>query len=338
MVNLREPTVSLWVNLPFVASRIPLRDKRGIFFTTLACIILILFLTSYTYHAAAAQRATVHERIASMNSFLAALESDLARQAYIAGFRTLVVFEQQVTTSGSYLQNLNASVHETFANGTYKSVQQSILQGATISDIQQALHAKAQKMNINVTLSAANLTLTQEEPWKVTATLRARLLMEDATGIARWNKTLMVASKIDIQNFNDPLYTVKTQGKFTNKINRSLFEPFVQTSGVQGGSTSVVNLTKHLLNSSYTNTTDAPSYLDRLQGLTAPNPHGIESLVNVQKLSSQGIPVEQKSLVDHIYFSSQNPSVSAIEGMPSWFLIDEAHVDRYGVRHLSDFS
>lgn len=313
-------------------------NKRGIFFTTLAIVILILFLTGYTFHSKSSERETIHDRIRTMDNFLVSLEADLARQAYIAAFRALVICEQKITESGTYITDLNATVNEAFLNGTYRNEVQSIMTGATFSDMQQTLSEKSRKMNINITLSQANLTLTQEEPWKVTSTLRVHIIMEDATAIARWNKTLIVSRAIDIQNFNDPLYIVKTQGKLTNKINRTSYEPFVQTSGVQGGSTSVVNLSKHAINSSYTNTTDAPSFLDRVQGNTAPSPYGIESLVNAQKLSAQGIQVEEKSLIDHIYFSSANPASSTITGMPSWFRIDESHVDRYGVRHLSDFS
>ena len=305
-------------------------NQRGVFFTTLAIVILILFLTGYTFHTTASQRKTVQNRIATMDNFLGALEADLARNAYIVGFRTLVIFEQKTTESGAYIANLNESVNEAFLNGTYNSESQSIMIGATFADIRQAMQEKAKKMNINLTLSSANITLTQEDPWKVTVTMSTHLTMEDATAIARWNKTLIVSSKIDIQNFNDPLYTIKTQGKIMNKINKTMYEPFVTGS-------SITNLSKHALNSSYTNTTDAPSFLDRLQGLTNPSAQGIESLVNVQKLSVQGIAVEEKTVVDHVYFSTQNPTSSSIQGMPSWFRLDEEHVDRYGARLLSSF-
>ena len=306
-------------------------NKRGIFFTTLAIVILILFLTSYTFHTAAAKRNSIHDRITTMNNFLTSLEADLSRNVYIAAFRTLVVYEQKIAESGTYISNLNMTVSEAFLNGTFNNEPQSIMVGATFPELYQVARDKARTLNINITLSNATMTLTQEEPWKVTATMRTHLLMEDATGIARWNKTLIVSSKIDIQNFNDPLYTVKTQGKVMNKINRSSFEPFVIGA-------SVANLSKHMLNSSYTNTTSAPSYLDRIQGLSGPNPQGIESLINVQLLAAQGIVIEEKSVVDYIYFSSQNPASSTITGMPSWFRIDESHVDRYGVRHLSSFA
>lgn len=306
-------------------------NKRGIFFTTLAVVLLILFLTSYTFHATAAERKTIRERIETMNNFLSSIETDLARSAYIAGFRTLVVCEQNIAETGMYITNLNATVAEAFHNGTFGGTPQDIMAGATFADIAAAAAQKARSMNINLSLYAANLTLTQEEPWKVTATLRAQVLMEDVTAIARWNKTLIVSSNIDIQNFNDPLYTVETRGRITNKINKTRYEPFV--AGV-----AVSNLSKHTLNSSYANTTDAPSFLDRIQGITAPNPYGIESLVNAQKLASQGIAIQEKSVVDHVYFSSQNPAASTIQGMPSWFKLDEAHVNRYGARHLSEFA
>ena len=59
------------------------------------------------------------------------------------------------------------------------------------------------------------------------------------------------------------------------------------------------------------------------------NVNGIESLVNLQKLSSQGLQVQDKSVIDHIYFSSSNPSKQHILGMPSWFKLDDSHLAAY---------
>ena len=78
-------------------------------------------------------------------------------------------------------------------------------------------------------------------------------------------------------------------------------------------------LLNHTLSSYYRSHTDAPSFLNRLQGNLSASQYGIESLVNLQKLSSQGVPTQQKTVVDYIYFSTQNPAHNGVSGMPSWF-------------------
>ena len=96
----------------------------------------------------------------------------------------------------------------------------------------------------------------------------------------------------------------------------------------------VSNLKKHVENSYYINSSLAPGFLNRLQGKLSSNANGIESLVNLQKLSNQGITIKSKSVVDYIYFSENNPVSYPIIGMQNWFRIDEAHLDIYDVRDL----
>ena len=70
-------------------------------------------------------------------------------------------------------------------------------------------------------------------------------------------------------------------------------------------------------------------FLKRLQGDLTADENGIESFVNSNKLSTQGLPVYDKSKIDHIYFSSLNPNNCYVAGMPSWFRIDDTHLIKY---------
>ena len=99
--------------------------------------------------------------------------------------------------------------------------------------------------------------------------------------------------------------------------------------------TDIFNLTGHALNSYYLASTSGPSFLNRLQGISSGNDNGIESLVNLQELSQQGIVVKEKSVVDYIYFLSVNEAScnDAPSGMPSWFRLDseDGHLSTYQV-------
>ena len=76
--------------------------------------------------------------------------------------------------------------------------------------------------------------------------------------------------------------------------------------------------------------------IDRLEGRFGPNEYGVESLVNVQKISNASIEVKNKSVVDYIYFSNNNPPepLCRISGMPNWILINEGNIDEYGADAL----
>ncbi len=65
--------------------------------------------------------------------------------------------------------------------------------------------------------------------------------------------------------------------------------------------------------------------------VTIPNPAGIESLIYLPKLSGAGLEIKDKSCVDYIYFSINNPASHNIQGMTSlsWFKLDDAHLAIY---------
>ena len=200
------------------------------------------------------------------------------------------------------------------------------MQGAKFLDIMHDLNENAEKINAEVEILNPSITLSQEDPWHIKLTLSSNLIIKDKSNLAIWNKTSNISGYITIENFEDPLYTINTNGLVINKIIKTPYTIFVQGS-------SIANLSSHALNSYYKESPNAPSFLDRLQGINSPNPNGIESLINLEKFSQQGIQIKDKSVVDYIYLSTSNPTACNVApaGMPSWFKLDQAHTNIYQV-------
>ena len=297
------------------------KNKKAMFFTILAIALLSLFLVSYSTYAVVKERQAVNKRINTMNNFVFSIEQDLPRKLYISTFRIIFLLEAEIIGTGNYITDLNSTFEEAFFNGTIYGNNQELMQGVTFSGIETSLNDKARNTNLEISLSSPNISVTQEDPWNIKVTLRTDLFIKDKGDLAQWNRSAVIESYIPIDNFEDPLYIVETNGLVTNKINQTIYN-FPITIG---------NLPSHSTNSYYVESASAPSFLDRLQGINAPNINGIESLVYLPKLSSQGVTVQDKSCVDYIYFSTNNPSAQNIGGMPAWFKLDAAHLGDYGV-------
>ncbi len=261
-----------------------------------------------------------------MNSFLFSVEEDIERRLFIFGFRYIFIAENEISLSGSPISNLNNSFQEAFYNGTFQSASQDILVGTTFSELQEKINEKANKINVNLSLSNPTIEISQTDPWNVKISLLSNLFMNDSSGLAYWNKTSLIESYIPITNFEDPLYYVSTSGLVSNNITRSPYAAFVSGSDIS-------NLSSHSDNSYYISSTTAPSFLKRLQGVNTASEFGVESLVNLQELSSQGISIQDKSVVDYIYFSGSDPTSCSASplGMPSWFKLDSPHLSVYEV-------
>ncbi len=303
-------------------------NKKGFFFTLIVILTITIFFISYEISSSDKTDA-VAQRVATMDSFLFSLEENLQRQMYTLGFRTIFEIENDIASTGNYTFSPNARFEEAFFNGTLYGTPRALFIGATYADILQTINQNARKMNVNVTLSQPTIGVYQKDPWNIIVNITLNLTMEDNTKLARWNKIEYLDVPISIEGFEDPLYVINTGGLVTNKINKTFYEGSYVSTG------NVSNLTVHAINLLYTNSTTAPSFLDRLQGINAPSPYGIESFVSLPKLAAQGITVKNKTEVDYLYFSTTPTTDYHVTGMPSWFLIDAGHIDRYQVAGLT---
>lgn len=286
----------------------------------------MLLLSSFFY-IQVNQRQSTQKRVSTMNSFLDSAEKDLERQIYVSGYRIVLIFEKRVLDSNTYIpeSDFNNLFSEAFFNGTIDHQNQDIMNGATYSALLSSIVNNAKKININFNLTNPSINITQEDPWRVAIVLTANLTMSDDSNLASWNKPITIKSYISIENFEDPVYLINT--------GKGIHNQFIKTPYIFS-STNSENLSIHVQSSYYIASTDAPSFIDRLKGKLTSNQYGIESMVNLQKLSQQGITiVDDKSIIDHIYFSASSPSLCSPvpAGLPNWFKIDAGHKTAYNI-------
>lgn len=304
-------------------------NKKGIFFTSAVIIIISIFLLSYTLVSDVSERKTSKKRVSTLDNFIISIQEDLIRKSEISGFRIIFLLENNIIQSGEYIYDFDSSIDEIFFNGTLYGIPQDpiLISGIIFSDIESDIQQNSEKIGVDVFLSNPSIKITQEDPWTLKINLSTNLFLEDSGGKTSWNKTLNSISYVSIEGFEDPVYIINTNGLIAKKIIKTPYEPLVE-----GLNTS--NLSLHTINSYYLSSTEAPSFLDRLQGdVNSESIQGIESLVNLAELNSKGIPIKEKSIVDHIYFSSENPSLCTlnVSGIPTWFRMDEDHSFIYPV-------
>ncbi len=305
-----------------------IKNKKGQLFTLMAIAILFLLFTSYGLYSIVSKNSSVKTRVKTMDSFVSSMESDLERKIYISGFRIIFLAENSIAKSGNYLDDFNNFFENAIVNGSSNEEDSDILLGATISEIILSVQEDGQKLGIDVNLYDIDIDVGQEDPWHVIVYMNYTLNVTDETNLARWDKKENLKAHIPIKNFEDPLFLLNTGGLISRKFNSTVFEgEYVSGNNVDG-------LLSHLNNGYYTNNSNAPSFIKRLEGKNEADINGIESFVDLGKLSTQGITVQDKSVVDYIYFSSLNPTSYGVQGMPSWFKIDDLHIDKYQVNGL----
>ncbi len=300
-------------------------NKRGQFFTIVAILLIALIFLSFEIFSIFREKQSVKTRVETMDSFLHSIEENLERQLFISGYRTIFEAQNYTATYISYISNVDAFFEEAFFNGTVNGAPSDIMLGVTYQDIIDSINSKASKINVNIIIENTTVDVSQDDPWHVKFTMVSDFIMRDNQNLALWQKKQIINAFVPIEEFEDPFFIVETNRLVSRKINRTIYEG----NYVVGADYS--NLRDHVDKKYYTNNSDAPSFLKRMTGDFSSDPNGIESFVNALELSSQGILPEDKSLVDHIYFSGSNPPWTTVPGMQAWFKIDDGHKSRYQI-------
>ena len=312
-----------------------IKNKKGFLFTMLTIVLLSLFLVSFGIYYSYKSEDSSPERVKTLNEFVFSIEKDLPRKMYASGFRIIFLMINEIVETGNPIENFNETFNKTFFEGTLNGEPEELMIGVTFDDIIESINESARKVNAELIINEEpKISVRHENPWEIRFTIELNMTIRDKSGLVSWERINIIDSDIPIIGFEDPLYLINTNGLVTNRINQTPYEYFTDGSDVS-------NLTSHLENSNYIYSNLAPSFIDRLEGKTTQNENGIESMVYFPKLSLSGISVSDKVCIDYIYFSSNNPEFYRVTGMPSWFKIDEEHVDDgadenfYNVSHLT---
>ncbi|MBW2965604.1 hypothetical protein KY342_00705 [Candidatus Woesearchaeota archaeon] len=316
--------------------------KRGVFFTFIAFIFLSLLIFSLSIGNNYKMRQTsfvVETRVDTMNRFIVDIEKDIERGAYIAGIRAFFELGDYIISTGEYISDLDLSFSELFINGTIDGENSSIMVNNTFTDWIDRIEDEASEIDIIINFTINDISLYQEDHWEVTVDINLTIDMHDKKATSSWKKLKSIKSIINIDGFEDPVYWVETNGIVENGITKTNFSYFVTGMDIS-------NLLSHAYNGFYVEFSGAPDYLMRLEGnLSGSSVYGIESLVDIDRLKDEGVPskdINQKSIVDYIYFGVDNPQRYQVTGAPGWFKVDnssnmygnQTHHDLYEINGL----
>ena len=318
-----------------------MQSKKAIFYTiaaiTLTAVIFVTY-SAYTTYRLADRMEAIETRIETVNFFIKDVEKDLGKGIYITSFRTLLSFNQFISSNGTYISNVNEKFKESFLNGTINQQPLSLMKDSTFTDWANRISKEADKIDIKFNFTINEVKLNQSDPWTVEAGVNLTLDIRDKRNTSSWTRNRYLTTKISVIGFEDPLYVINSNGRVTNTIVNTNITQFVVNGNVK-------NLLNHMNYSYYIAHNDSPSFLMRLEGNLGNSSMGIESLVNLEEFQQQGIALKDRSIVDYIYFGTKSTTNFRINNTPEWFKIDgtlpapgppkEEHLDLYQVRNIT---
>ncbi len=313
-----------------------IRSKKAMYFTmmTLAVLSIFIFVFMIPNYKRLGDRMTVVEmRVSSMNDFIKDLERDTERGLYISSFRAILSLEEYMIISGEFLSDTHKNFKEALLNGTIEGTNTTLMRLSTFPLWIEKIQEESQEFNIETNITLNDVTLYQDDPWFVGVSANLSFDIRDTTGIASWKMTKIINTSISIISFEDPLYIINSEGRTTNLINST---PFEGNFTFKSGQWNVSKLITHTENSYYMSSTNAPSFLMRLENDLGPSPHGIESLVSIKRLEELDLDLcSTCSIVDYHYWDDTQNGNYRINFTPGWFKLDAGHLEQYNVTGLN---
>jgi hypothetical protein len=324
-----------------------LKNKKAQAFTLIAVALISLMVLSFNIYSNVQDRTSISSRIISMDSFLSSVEKDLERQMYIVGFRTIVLAQEELN-KGNYIDSsfIDSKYSLGCGGGNQKEcieiflekqffdtkdiTESELMYGARKTDLfdneenSDSLAYKAGKLNLDIETSNFEISVYQEDPFNITLKFEFDLAMEDESGLASWNKREIITTKVNIENFYEPLYIISTN-TLGKRIKKAPDDYDFQN---------IQKLQDYASQGYYTQNDYAPSFLMRIQGQTTADSqgNGIERLIDVSDLANEGVDTSSfagRSIVDYIYFKSDSDGCQ-LQGAQSWFILDDSQRQKYG--------
>jgi len=306
---------------------------KGQFYSIMIALFVIPILALILFYS---QITTPQNIAASIRSdelqyFSKSIEEDLSRFLQINGKRALVAAANFTVTNGYGLKDAQANLTEAIENGTLNG-NQIFADQKNLSVWVKNISDIALNSGFDINLTVLSLNVTQNDSFSVLFSATVYINISDATAEMGILKNMSVAEAVSVENIQDPLYPIKTNGTVFRTIKKSPFNK------ISNPSTDLSNLTSDINNKYYHSSTNGASYLDRLEGraILSPQyqPYGLESFVYLPEFVSADLSLSD---LDYQYWTNAhgyllNNSLQ-IPAYP-WFRINLTASYDYGINSL----
>jgi len=341
--------------------------KKGFFFSFFVITALALIVLTFKIQIQFKEEQKsdiIKNRIERTNLFVEDVEKDIERSLYVAAFRALLGADEYIHLTHNYIHNATAAIHSLMLNGTINGTSVRIANTSNFGEWMQKVRYLAEGLNINITFYNAKIGIQQIDHWNLNISLTVDVEVIDFDRTLGWNFSVTEHTTIDIVDANlpDPMYFIESLDNYetnsgnstgtplTNSFRRSPYTTWWnnETGLVFPENINITFLQDHATKQYYTNSTEGPSYLMRLQGefdciefATECNDFGIESFVNTMNTTSIWLYSEENRVtcaVDHSFFTEDceaSARIHTIYNMPASFVIDLPHLLQYGLRNIN---
>lgn len=309
--------------------------KAAFYLFTVIVFLGMMLLLVYTYQSFTLRQVqeAVSSRLRTMDDFIDNFHNDIDRSISISATRAMIGLEDYVSKSEEFFNNkseLEQSFKEIFLNGTINGNQVLLMENASFNNYTNKVMGSASAIGLRFVVEINDVKLNQSDPWNIDVIVNTTIFLNDSQATAYWLYNKSFFTKVSIEGLRDPLYGIYTEGRLQNAIKRTNITNFVIGNSTLG-------LLTHINNSYYHENINAPSFLMRFYSDINASDNGIETIINIPVLQSQGFDIySEKPVIDYKYLTnSYVADFCNFHNMPSWFKIESEDLNIYNLTLLN---
>ncbi len=299
-----------------------LGNKRAVFFSFFAILLISAFVMLYSFRPSASLRedaGSAKSKVLSVNSFFKTINTGFMEQM----IKTSAVRAFSIMSNKSnikYNSDLNKTFSELILNGTINNNPVVLMENFSVSHIINNLSFLSYKhMGIKTNISFSRFCLNQSVPWYVNIFFNVTYnITKDKIN---FNITQQKKYNISIIGLNDPLFEA-------NGFHRRIYATNISNWTIE-------NFTIFYASQRYRARRGSPSYLLRLMNKSLPSDYGIESILNASVVG-----IANYSYVDYMFWNKSvncsnavlfNITTSLIPDSHKQILFDTFHIGYYNI-------
>ena len=193
-----------------------------IFFIASTIAALVMLQRSLISHKR--EELAIEERINSMKNLHESILRDLGKATEIITRRAIVAATSHVISKGKGLDDAPLRLKELIMNGTLNQTPESLMQDNTLPVWVERIENVSKLKGFYTNLTILNLEIKPYDSWDLLVTANFSINLTDEYGVASLIRNDTMNELVYLEDLEDPLYPLKTEGVATNVIRRTPYE------------------------------------------------------------------------------------------------------------------
>ncbi|MCD6399103.1 MAG: hypothetical protein J7L08_04250 [Candidatus Aenigmarchaeota archaeon] len=211
---------------------------KGLFYSVLVVMILAPMIALTLTHSESmkgyGEEIGSLVRIKSGFYFLNSVDQDVDRSVDMIGKRCILECINHVSNEGVGLASSEDAIKELFENKTLNGESAELVDYSIYDWINRSKEI-AKKRGFELEIDVSDLNISMRDSFHILFSFNFTINLKDKNNVFCFEKNEIKNVSVSVENMEDPLYLLRTNGKITNKVEKSTGDFTRLISGGNGG-------------------------------------------------------------------------------------------------------